>query len=103
MAYFGDNYAKDELDLIVKSEISYVGEKTAVVAEVAAAPRDPNNTGATGTITGLSGGSLSGPQIQGVFWSNCVDFGIELGNPYDTAPVADPVLLWGGRSKTWRN
>lgn len=31
------------------------------------APNDPNNTGAKGTIGGLSGGSCLVPQIQGVF------------------------------------
>ena len=53
------------------------------------APKDPNNTGATGSIGGLSGGSLSGPPNTGrVLDQLRNDFGIELTNPYDTAPVA---------------
>ena len=51
-------------------------------------PRDPLNTGATGTITGLSGGSLSEPWTDSEFSEMlAAKHGIQVRNPFDTAPI----------------
>lgn len=52
------------------------------------APRDPLNTGAKGTITGLSGGSISEPWSDSKFSEMlAAKHGIQVRNPFDSAPI----------------
>jgi len=84
----GENYAAKEL-MYGNKVRELRGEEPYIPARNQNAPRDPNNTGATGTITGLSGGSLSGAFDSDKYLSKFMqDAGIEVQNPFDSSPVA---------------